>query len=475
MINEYPKKVFEYFYELSKIPHASGNTKAISDYCVGVAKSHGLWYTQDDYNNVIIKKPASKGYEDHAPVIIQGHLDMVCEKEDGVSFDFNTDSLKLKREGDFITADGTTLGADDAIAISYALALLTQDDIESPALEVIFTTDEETGMDGAINLDMSQIDGRMLLNIDSECEGVFTVSCAGGVTVEMNLPITTCECEKNIAKITLDGLSGGHSGVEIDKKRANSNVLMSRLLAELCKIPSVSLVDIHGGHKLNAIASKTVLTICFDEGEELILDTVVKFSRDIKAAYEKTDPNLNLSCEINENKKVNAVNNSHIIADTLSSLHDGVYSMSEDIEDLVKTSSNFGILKTDESFIYILISVRSSEEKEKVRMCNIVSATAAANGANIMISGDYPSWEYKKESRLREVMTEVFEKQYSKQPKIEAIHAGLECGIFCGKIPELDCVSFGPDILDIHTPRERLSISSTQRVWDFIIEILKKL
>ncbi|MBQ3038722.1 MAG: aminoacyl-histidine dipeptidase [Clostridia bacterium] len=475
MINEYPKKVFEYFYELSKIPHGSGNTKAISDYCVDVAKRQGLWYTQDDYNNVIIKKPASSGYENHAPVIIQGHLDMVCEKEDGVSFDFNTDGLKLKQEGDFITAEGTTLGADDGIAVAYALAILTSDDIISPPLEVIFTTDEETGMDGAINLDMSQIEGRMLMNIDSECEGVFTVSCAGGVTVEMNLPITITECEKKVAQITLDGLSGGHSGVEIDKNRANSNVLMSRLLSELCKIQTVHLVDIHGGHKLNAIASKTVLTVCFDENEDLILDTVLSFSKKIKTLYENTDPDMSLSCEILEKQVVKEIENTDVIANTLSSLHDGVYSMSEDIEGLVKTSSNFGILKTDENFVYILISVRSSEEKEKVRLCNIVSATAAANGASIMISGDYPSWEYKKESKLRDVMCDVFEKQHSKQPKIEAIHAGLECGIFCGKITELDCVSFGPDMSDIHTPRERLSISSTQRVWDFIIEVLKNL
>ena len=472
-----PESVFKYFYEISKIPHGSGNTKAISDYCVNIAKNAGLSYYQDDFNNVIIKKKASLGYENHPGVIIQGHLDMVCEKESDVDFDFLKDSLNLKVEGDFLSAVGTTLGADDAIAVCYALAILTDDSIVSPPLEVIFTTDEETGMDGAINLDMSQIEGRMLLNIDSESEGIFTVSCAGGINAEVNLPYTSSQETLNSFEITLFGLTGGHSGVEIDKKRANSNVLMAKLLSELSKIPTVRFVSVNGGHKLNAIAVETTLSVAYQKNKEEIINTINRFEKEIKEKYRLSDPEISLSFTECDKKELLVADerSTNNIANALSSLPDGIFSMSENIEGLVKTSSNMGIVKTDNDFIYILISIRSCEETEKTKLFNIISACAALHNANVMSSGEYPAWEYKENSRLRDVMCEVFYKQYKKAPKTEAIHAGLECGIFSGKLKGLDCVSFGPDIFDIHTPKERLSIASAQRVWEFILEILRNL
>ncbi len=473
----HPQNVFKYFYEIAKIPHGSGNTKAISDYCVNIAKEARLWYHQDEFNNVIIKKPASAGYENHAPIIIQGHLDMVCEKDADINFNFEKDSLILKTEGDLLTAEGTTLGADDGIAVSMALAILTSDDILSPALEVIFTSDEETGMDGAIGLDMSQIDGRMLLNIDSECEGIFTVSCAGGVSAECNIPINTAQITSNVMEITIKGLTGGHSGVEIDKKRANSNILMGSLLSELSEISSVRFVSINGGHKLNAIAAHTTLTVAYSENKDKIISTINNFENKVKEKYSNTDPDMTISYKEVENQQIYAADKKSTLntAHLLSSLPDGIYSMSTDIEGLVKTSSNFGILKTEKDFIYILISIRSSEEKEKTLLYNKISAIVASHNGSSKSGGDYPAWEYKKESRLRDIMCRVYENQYGKPPKTEAIHAGLECGIFCGKLPELDCVSFGPDMFDIHTPKERLSISSTQRVWEFVKEVLKNL
>jgi len=472
-----PKSVFKFFYEIAKIPHGSKNTKAISDYCVSVAKSAGLEYRQDEFNNVVIKKPASKGFENRPSVIIQGHLDMVCEKEEGTSFDFEKDALKLKIDGDFIHAQGTTLGGDDGIAVCYALALLTDNKISTPELEVIFTTDEEIGMDGAIGLDMSDIKSKMLLNIDSESEGVFTVSCAGGINAEINLDFEIENGEYNTMEVTLSELSGGHSGVEIDKGRANSNISIGKLLKKLTENQSVRFVRANGGSKSNAIASHTSLTVAYVDGEAELLESVIAFEKEIKEKYNLTDPYMTVEVKTESKKQVVVANekSTRKIATLLSSMPDGIYSMSEDIEGLVKTSSNFGIMKSFENSIYLLISIRSSDEKEKMKLLNEVSAISEDNGAVVTSSGDYPAWEYKKESHLRDVMCRVFEKQYKKSPKTEAIHAGLECGIFSGKVKGLDCVSFGPDILDIHTPKERMSISSVQRVWEFLKEVLSEI
>ena len=472
-----PNSVFKFFYEISKIPHGSKNTKAISDYCVNVAKDAGLWCRQDEFNNVIIKKPASKGFENRPSVIIQGHLDMVCEKEDGNDFDFEKDALKLKVDGDFIHAQGTTLGGDDGIAVCYALALLTDNDIPTPELEVIFTTDEEIGMDGAIGLDMSDIKSKMLLNIDSESEGIFTVSCAGGVNAEITLDFDTEENEYNIMEVTFSELSGGHSGVEIDKGRANSNILIGKLLKKLTENQGVRFVAANGGSKSNAIASHASLTVAYVDGEAELIECVDDFEKEIKEKYSLTDPNMTVKVKTEKDKQVVAADEKATkeIAELLSSLPDGIYSMSEDIEGLVKTSSNFGIMKTFENSLYLLISIRSSDEEEKTKLLEEVTKIAQKSGAKVTSGGDYPAWEYKKESHLRDVMCRVFEIQYKKPPKTEAIHAGLECGIFSGKVKGLDCVSFGPDILDIHTPKERMSISSVQRVWEFLKEVLSEI
>ena len=463
--------VFKYFYDLTQIPRGSGNTKAVSDYLVAFAKRNNLWYHQDSENNVIIKKSASKGYESYAPVIIQGHIDMVCEKESDCEINFLTDALQIETDNEFIFAKGTTLGADDGIAVAYALAILESNDIPHPPLEVVLTSDEETGMDGAMALDSSLLESKTLLNIDTEQEGIFTVSCAGGINVIGELDVNFKEETSNGYEITICGLMGGHSGVEIHKKRANANIIAGRLLNELS---NVKLSSINGGLKHNAIPAECKLVIaCECDLDKQISD----FKETVKEEYKSSDRDLKIvfSKFSNKNIRVTSHEDAKNIASLLSSMPDGVFSMSEDIDGLVKTSSNLGILETRENGLYFLSSVRSSEEKEKTSYSDIILNHIIAHKGTAKKGEEYPAWEYLQESPLRTVMCKVYEEMYQKPPITEAIHAGLECGIFCGKIKGLDCVSFGPDIFDIHTPKERLSISSAQRTWEFLKKVLENL
>ncbi len=470
-----PKNVFEIFLELTKIPRGSGNTKAVSDYCVDFAKRNSLWCRQDNANNVVIKKDASKGYEDFAPVIIQGHLDMVCEKTPDNPINFEADALEILTDGEFIFANNTTLGGDDGIAVAYALALLESNDISHPALEVILTSDEETGMDGAIALDCSDLKSKTLLNIDSEQEGIFTVSCAGGINVygELALDFKT----ENISGISIKicGLKGGHSGVEIDKKRADANIVAGRLLQKLCENTEVRLSSINGGLKGNAIPSECNMVLCLDYNE-CVKTIISDFENLVKEEFKNTDEGITITVTpFTDDAKLISYEETKNVASLISKMPDGIKSMSEDIEGLVKTSSNLGILKTTDGGLSFLSSVRSSDESEKSQYSDeIVKHITTHNGVAKKSDG-YPAWEYLENSPLRTVMCRVYEKMYQKKPVTEAIHAGLECGIFCGKIKGLDCVSFGPDIPDIHTPKERLNIKSVERTWEFLKNVLKEL
>lgn len=467
-----PSNVFNFFLDLTKIPRGSGNTGGVSKYCVDFAKERGLWYNRDEANNVIIKKAATPGYENYSPVIIQGHTDMVCEKNPDCEIDFEKDALDIKTDGEFIFAEGTTLGADDGIAVAYALAVLDSDTICHPPLEVVLTSDEETGMDGAMALNASLLKGKTLLNIDSEQEGIFTVSCAGGLNVDGELKLSYRNEPENGIKIRIHGLTGGHSGVEIDKKRANANIVAAKLLLKLSKLANVRLSSINGGLKHNAIPSECELVIGSDKD---ISDIISSYKQEMKTAFSSTDPDLDISVEDADNIYSLSTEDTGKIAELLADMPDGIFSMSEEIDGLVKTSSNLGILKTENNTLYLLCSLRSSDETEKKSYSDTVLAHMQAYGLNAKKSEEYPAWEYLKNSPLRNIMCEVYEKMYQKPPVTEAIHAGLECGIFCGKIKGLDCVSFGPDILDIHTPKERLNIKSVQRTWEFLQTVLKNL
>lgn len=475
-----PKAVFHYFEEICGIPHGSTNTKAISDYCVAFAKEHELRYIQDEANNVIIFKDGTKGYENSAPVILQGHLDMVCEKEAGYDIDFTKDGLRLQLNDGILTAEGTTLGGDDGIAIAYTMAILASDDIPHPPLEAVFTVDEEIGMLGAAALDSSPLKSRIMLNIDSEEEGILLTSCAGGVGVTAHLPLIREDKSGIHAVLTVTGLLGGHSGVEINKGRANACMLLGRSLYQLKKETDFCLISVNGGLKDNAIPREASAEILLPDAASV--KAVSSLISSLEAVYAKeyhiTDPSIKLTLTTAESAETLSVMSDDTAVKTITALvnlPNGIQRMSHDIDGLVQTSLNLGILKTDDSQLTISFALRSSVESEKAELANRISSLMEILGGSITLHGDYPAWEYRKDSPLRDLMKEVYEEQYGKKPVIQAIHAGLECGLFSGMLPGLDCISYGPEMKDIHTPQEAMYTDSVLRTWNFTLEVLKRL
>ena len=472
-----PKAVFHFFEDLTRIPHGSRNTKAISDYCVAFAKERGLWVYQDALNNVIIKKPATAGYEAAPAVILQGHLDMVAEKTPESPIDMTKDALDLRVEGDYVSANGTTLGGDDGIAVAMALAVLDSSEIAHPALEVVFTVDEEIGMEGAQGLDFSQLSARRMLNVDSEDEGIFTVSCAGGASANVSIGLTSAPCALACARLTVSGLIGGHSGQEIDKGRANANLLLGRVLnAVQCKL-SFRLVSAAGGLKDNAIpnAAEAVLALR-EEDLSAAREIAAACEADFRKEYAAADPGVTVALEpapacdqaLTEEATLRVVR-------FLLLVPNGIAAMSMDIPGLVQTSCNLGIFHVTDSVLTAVSSVRSSVSSQKQMLLARIDALSQLLGGSLRVTGAYPAWEYRRESPLRDKLAAVYTQQTGKTPKIEAIHAGLECGLFAGQLPGLDCVSFGPDLADIHTTREKMSISSVQRTWRFLLGALEAL
>lgn len=471
-----PEGVFAIFEQLCAIPHGSRNTKAISDFCVKFAEQRGLRYIQDENNNVIIFAPASAGMEHAQPVILQGHLDMVCEKTPDCDLDMEKQGLRLQTDGEWVWADQTTLGGDDGIAVAYALAILDDTSIQHPPLEVILTVDEEIGMLGAASIDLGQIGGRRLLNIDSEEEGVLLTSCAGGATVSCSIPMMWSVKKGLRVTVKIHGLRGGHSGTEIDKGRANANVLLGRFLNELDKEYPYALCTVDGGLKDNAIPRESTadMIISPDYLEELCA-YAAKTQNAWREEFGENDPEIAVSVQeigIDSHEVMFGDCRRNTLA-VMSQLPNGVQAMSQEIEGLVQTSLNLGILKTDFRGVHMTFSVRSSINAEKDALMEQLADLMARYGGGAEINGEYPAWEYRKESKLRRIMTQVYTEQYGEAPKIQAIHAGLECGLLAGKLPDLDAISFGPDIEEIHTTRERLSIPSVQRTWNFILGVLK--
>ena len=469
-----PRAVFHYFEELCAIPHGSENTKAVSDWCAAFAKARGLEYHQDALNNIIIIKEAAPGYEGAEPVILQGHLDMVCEKEAGCPKDLEREGLDLEADGDFVTARGTTLGGDDGIAVAMALALLDSRDLPHPRLEVVLTVDEEVGMLGAAALDVSPLRGKTLINLDSEEEGVFTVSCAGGNRTECILPVKREPFSGTVLTVTVGGLTGGHSGTEIHRGRANANVLLGRCLRVVSARTQLRLGAAAGGSKDNAIPTESRAQIVVSD-EAAARAALGELEAALRREYRTTDPELFLRAEPSqwEGNPMDRTSTERAVC-LLTCLPNGVQAVSGDIPGLVQTSLNLGILTTGVEELRACFSVRSSLGSQKEALKDRLTCLTQALGGRSQYSGDYPAWEYKEDSLLRDRMVQVFREQYGRAPKVEAIHAGVECGLLAGKIPGLDCVSIGPDLLEIHTPRERMGISSVQRVWAFLLEVLKR-
>jgi len=471
-----PEEVFHWFEEICGIPHGSGDTGRISDFLVDFAQKRSLKYRQDRSNNVIIWKDASEGYEDSEPVMLQGHMDMVCEKEPDCDIDFSGDGLRLKLEDGIISADGTTLGGDDGIAVAYALAVLDADDIAHPPLEVVFTVDEEIGMLGAAALDCSDLKSRIMLNLDSEDEGHLLVSCAGGVTAEAHLPVQKAAVTGRKVRLVVTGLQGGHSGVEIDKGRGNACQLLGRTLYELKQKCDYRLNGMKGGLKDNAIPreAEAELILLEKDGEKVIRAMEQVYQKE----YSVTDPQVKLLWEEEEDPESQTAMTEEATAKAVTALVNlpgGIQRMSFDIPGLVQTSLNLGIMRTDDTEISFSFSVRSSVGTEKAELVQRIRCLMEALGGSVSCTGEYPAWEYRQESALRDLMVQIYEEQYGEKPLVEALHAGVECGLFADKLPGLDCVSFGPDMDDIHTTKESMNVDSVRRTWKYVLEILKRL
>ena len=486
MLKEYnlqPEKVFYYFEEISKIPRGSGNTKAVSDYCVDFAKKRNLYVRQDELNNVVIKKPATAGYEDKPAVIIQGHLDMVAEKDSDSSHDFMKDPIKLIVEGDFITADKTTLGADDGIAVAAGLALLDDSDVKHPELEVIFTVDEETGMEGAMGLDMSDIHGKYMLNLDSEDDGIITVGCAGGKSTEVKFDMELSEVAGVIYQIKISGLKGGHSGVEIHKERANANILIARVLKYINDRIAIRITTMNGGSKDNVITKESTAIFVL-HGHEDVEENMAKLSAIfeeavaiIKNEYVVSDNDIDISLSDGEYGIFYAASRKatdNIIA-FMNVVPFGPQYRVPGMNGLVETSLNMGILKTDKGIVDISMSIRSSVKSRKQLIADKIETLAKLTGGEFFSGGEYPEWAYKADSPLQKLLCDVYREKFGEELKIDVIHAGLECGYILEKKPELDVVSFGPQMYDIHTTDERVSISSVAKMYEFVKSILEKM
>ena len=472
-----PQSVFRFFEEITRIPHGSGNVGQISDYLADFARERGLSCIQDGLKNIIITKEAAPGYEKEPAVILQGHMDMVAVKKPDCDIDMKTEGLRVAVNGDLIYAEGTSLGGDDGIAVAYALALLDSGAIKHPRLEVVITVDEEVGMDGARGIDLSMLTGSRMINLDSEEEGIFLTSCAGGARMHCCLPAAVTEREGVAAEVALGGLQGGHSGGEIHKERGNSNVLFGRLLYRLTEKMHVSLIGVEGGLADNAIPRETKARVLVEEKDrELFCEIVQAVEAEIRAELASKDPGFFLqaggfapgkhACAMAEDTKR--------IAAFLVSLPNGVQGMSADMPGLVETSLNLGILKYENGRLLAEFAVRSSVESAKYALLDRVRAVTALAGGSSEASGDYPGWKYRKDSPLRNKMVAVYREMYGAEPKVEAIHAGLECGILGSKIHDLDCVSLGPDMSGIHTTEETLSIASVRRVWEYLVKLLEK-
>lgn len=472
-----PKKVFYFFEEITRIPHGSGNVGQISDYLADFAKKRGLFCIQDKLKNIIIVKEATSGYEGEPAVILQGHMDMVAVKKPDCDMDMKTQGLQVAVRGDEVYAEGTSLGGDDGIAVAYALALLDSDSLSHPRLEVVITVDEEVGMDGARGIDLSMLTGNRMINLDSEEEGIFLTSCAGGARVHCRLPLDSRERQGRAVEVTLGGLLGGHSGGEIHKERGNSNCLFGRALYRLAQKLPVSLCQVKGGLADNAIPRETkALLVTEAEAAGELCAVIRELGEEIRAELGSKDPDFYIEAKEGGEGSFSCVSPelTKAAGAFLCALPGGVQAMSADMPGLVETSLNLGILKYEEGNLLAEFSVRSSVESAKRALIDRVGAVTGLAGGAIEVSGDYPGWKFRKDSPLRDKMVRLYEEMYGAAPKVEAIHAGLECGILGSKIGNLDCVSMGPDMKAIHTTEETLSISSVKRVWEYLVRLLAK-
>jgi len=471
-----PTLVFKYFEEISQVPRGSGDEKRISEFLVNFAKELNLEVVQDEHLNVIIRKPATAGYENCPGVILQGHMDMVCEKNKDVDHDFEKDPIDLRIVDDMIYANGTTLGADNGIAVAMSMAVLASNDLAHPALEVLVTSNEEAGMTGANGLDGSLLKGKYIINLDSEEEGFLLVSCAGGNRSYVTLPLTykNIEDNKQAFMIEVKGLLGGHSGMDIVKQRANSNVTMGRIL-NLLDV-DFDLVEVNGGSKNNAIPRECEAVVAVNKDQaETLKANVAKIEELLKNEFKTTDPGLEVVVkEATADKAITDECKAKAML-LLNFIPNGIQTVSKDIEGLVESSSNLGVVKTENDVMSFESAVRSSVATLRENLNYKTKMLCDTVNANFENTDGYPAWEYAKNSKLEELCVDVYEKSAGKKPVITAIHAGLECGLLLDKMPGCEAISMGPDMFEVHTPNEHLSIPSVKNVYEFLLAVLKSM
>ncbi len=475
-----PERVFHYFEEICAIPHGSGNVEAISNYCVAFAKSHDLWVKQDNAKNVILRKPATSGYENAPVVMLQGHMDMVCEKNSDVDFDFENEGLKLRVIDDMIYATGTTLGADDGIAVALAFAILEDKTLSHPELEVVITTDEEVGMTGAHALDTSDLKAKYMINIDNEQEGQILTSCAGGMRSHIQMPIRYVKWEGIPVTLKINGLKGGHSGVEIQMGRANSNRLLGRLLFELSKQMNVGVCEVSGGMKVNAIPREAEALVVIEHDMISVAEEIINnFKSDLKDEFGVADSGINVEfivedTECREMNIIHPIDMERILFVYIQSIN-GIQTMSMELPGLVESSLNLGVVSTEADYVEFSWALRSNKKSLKYLMSDKLQYLAEFIGGSYTFSSEYPHWSFRHDSKIREITAQSYRELFGKDPGIEAIHAGLECGLFSEKMPELDIISIGPDSIDIHTPNEHVSISSVERNYRLLCDVLARI
>ena len=476
MTNLKPERVFYYFKQISDVPRGSGNCDGIARYCKNFAVNHNLKYVKDDADNVVIFKDGTPGYENSEPVILQGHTDMVCQKTENASTDFINRGIELFVDGDFLRAKETTLGADNGIAVAMILAILESDNIPHPPIEAVFTSDEEIGLIGAGKLDKSILSAKKMINLDSEEDDTVTVSCVGGCHFNAKTPVTYQEKDGTKITLTIKGLKGGHSGVEINNNRVNADTLAGRFLNHIKKSCEFDIISINGGDKDNAIPNKCTIELCVGD-----VDLFIKIAEDyldiVKAEIADRESGFSFTFNKGETASYKVLSDDikTKLIFVLTCVPNGVLEMSADIEGLVQTSLNLGVLKIENDFLSLHFGLRSNKKSGLSFLIEKLQAFFDSVNWENTTNGHYPPWEYKDNSQLREIYKDIYTDYFGKTPKVEAIHAGLECGVFADAIDGIDCISIGPALYDVHTVNEKLSVSSTENVFNLLLKILEKL
>jgi dipeptidase D len=468
-----PQIIWKNFSKLNAVPRPSKKEEKVIAFIKEFGENLGLETTVDEVGNVIIKKPATPGMENRKSIVMQSHLDMVCQKNNDVNFDFETEGIKMEIDGDWVKAKGTTLGADNGLGVATIMSVLESSDIPHPDLEALFTIDEETGMTGAIGLKPGQLTGQILLNLDTEEDDEIDIGCAGGIDVTISQNYEVSELSGQVVRLEVKGLQGGHSGMDIHKGFGNANIILGRLLYRGVDKENIRLISVDGGSLRNAISREAVAVVSVRNAQEFIQELTGGLRKDILEEFASVEPALQINIEnsTSHEKAISEADSKKVIL-ALKSLHNGVYRMSPDVADLVESSNNVARVELKDGGLKILNLSRSSVDSSKYSVAEQLKSVAELAGMEVVFSGSYPGWKPKPGSEIVQLMEKIYTEKFGTKPHVVACHAGLECGIIGANYPEMEMVSFGPTIRGAHSPDEKASIPSAQKFWDFTKDIL---